>query len=461
MKNDKEIVGTLLGFDDFVNMLLEDVTEYESTPEGRRITKLDQILLNENSGNIHLPMSYKIIEAPVISIQCDWNETLRSAKGEAWVSCKYRGQNSAHGKITSQGLSQGIPSLTVTDNFVVDSISKSTIQIKYLSSSTLYVFIAPDRSYNSAHNKSVISCDVTPNGLCVSACTDNKLQVWDTKTGVIRRTLEGHVGNVYKCRFFPSGIVALSGGADMQLKIWSAETGQCPVTLSGHTAAITDFCIVERGRNIISVSKDGFAKLWDCGMSACLADLVNHKSAINCCCLTVTSGNIKIEDPEIASSNREIGTKDKLLIVGCEDGGVFVVAVWNRKEIQSQSLESAVNCITSLGDQYLVGCQNGQILMFKIGEGVNEPALCWFESNSAILSVLCYNEIGFFAGRADGSCTYFDVSSDHEHRIQLTGPDCDPIYDIAFDGTFIYTACRDAVVRKYDVAKVIESIFMC
>ncbi|KAF5296702.1 hypothetical protein FQA39_LY12402 [Lamprigera yunnana] len=46
MKNDKEIVGTLLGFDDFVNMLLEDVTEYESTPEGRRITKLDQILLN-------------------------------------------------------------------------------------------------------------------------------------------------------------------------------------------------------------------------------------------------------------------------------------------------------------------------------------------------------------------------------------------------------------------------------
>lgn len=49
MKNDKEIVGTLLGFDDFVNMLLEDVTEYENTSEGRRITKLDQILLNGNN----------------------------------------------------------------------------------------------------------------------------------------------------------------------------------------------------------------------------------------------------------------------------------------------------------------------------------------------------------------------------------------------------------------------------
>lgn len=49
MKNDKEIVGTLLGFDDFVNMLLDDVTEYENTPEGKRITKLDQILLNGNT----------------------------------------------------------------------------------------------------------------------------------------------------------------------------------------------------------------------------------------------------------------------------------------------------------------------------------------------------------------------------------------------------------------------------
>lgn len=49
MRNDKEIVGTLLGFDDFVNMVLEDVTEYEQTAEGRRITKLDQILLNGNN----------------------------------------------------------------------------------------------------------------------------------------------------------------------------------------------------------------------------------------------------------------------------------------------------------------------------------------------------------------------------------------------------------------------------
>ena len=55
MKNDKEVVGTLLGFDDFVNMVLEDVTEYESTSEGRRVTKLDQILLNGNNITMLVP----------------------------------------------------------------------------------------------------------------------------------------------------------------------------------------------------------------------------------------------------------------------------------------------------------------------------------------------------------------------------------------------------------------------
>eukprot|EP00483_Globobulimina_turgida_P006301 UN06311 len=46
MKGDKELVGILRGFDDYVNMVLEDVTEYEITPNGKKISKLDSILLN-------------------------------------------------------------------------------------------------------------------------------------------------------------------------------------------------------------------------------------------------------------------------------------------------------------------------------------------------------------------------------------------------------------------------------
>lgn len=55
MKTEREIVGTFLGFDDYVNVVLEDVTEFENTPEGQRITKLDQILLNGNNITMLVP----------------------------------------------------------------------------------------------------------------------------------------------------------------------------------------------------------------------------------------------------------------------------------------------------------------------------------------------------------------------------------------------------------------------
>uniref|UniRef100_A0A1I8BNV4 U6 snRNA-associated Sm-like protein LSm5 n=1 Tax=Meloidogyne hapla TaxID=6305 RepID=A0A1I8BNV4_MELHA len=55
MKSEKEIVGTLIGFDDYVNMVLEDVVEYENTPEGKRVTKLDTILLNGNHITMLVP----------------------------------------------------------------------------------------------------------------------------------------------------------------------------------------------------------------------------------------------------------------------------------------------------------------------------------------------------------------------------------------------------------------------
>ncbi|KAJ2399255.1 RNA-binding protein lsm5 [Coemansia sp. RSA 2559] len=49
MKSEKEFVGTLLGFDDYVNMVLEDVTEFETAGESRKVNRLEQILLNGNN----------------------------------------------------------------------------------------------------------------------------------------------------------------------------------------------------------------------------------------------------------------------------------------------------------------------------------------------------------------------------------------------------------------------------
>lgn len=44
MPPDKELVGTLRGFDDYVNMVLDDVTEYELDADGtKRKVQLEQV----------------------------------------------------------------------------------------------------------------------------------------------------------------------------------------------------------------------------------------------------------------------------------------------------------------------------------------------------------------------------------------------------------------------------------
>ena len=55
MKGDKELVGILRGFDLFVNMVLEDVEEFEPTAEGTKVSRMDQILLNGNNIAVLVP----------------------------------------------------------------------------------------------------------------------------------------------------------------------------------------------------------------------------------------------------------------------------------------------------------------------------------------------------------------------------------------------------------------------
>mmetsp|Transcript_33154 Transcript_33154/g.50096 ORF Transcript_33154/g.50096 Transcript_33154/m.50096 type:complete len:97 (+) Transcript_33154:105-395(+) len=46
MKGDREIVGTLRGMDDYVNLVLDDVKDYTFTAQGKKVTELESILLN-------------------------------------------------------------------------------------------------------------------------------------------------------------------------------------------------------------------------------------------------------------------------------------------------------------------------------------------------------------------------------------------------------------------------------
>ncbi|CAG5126462.1 unnamed protein product [Candidula unifasciata] len=387
-------------------------------------------------------------------LQSDWDQVLRERNGNAWIAFKSAAPPSDYSELNSHGLSpDGLLYLTAKDErFAVSDIRRKSLVISYNGehASLSRKFVAPVITFSTIHTpkKQVTCVDTTEGGLGVSSDSEGNLKLWQTNTGEVRRQFVGHVGDVYTCRFFPSGIVVLSAGADMMVKIWSAETGQCATTITGHKAAILDTAIVDRGRNIITCSRDGTAKLWDVGKQECLFTFENIGGIVNSCSLGVPENSVDLGATNRSKSDREIATEGKMLLLGCENGSLHGFGLESRDKIFSFSCESAVNTCEFISDVHCVcGSQEGYIYILDL-RNTNTPVAAWKESRGPILSLLPHKG-GFFASTGDGSC--FNVNEHFETRVELTGSDCDPVYKICTDRTNIYTSCRDGTIRKYNL----------
>ncbi|XP_072941657.1 proteasomal ATPase-associated factor 1-like [Epargyreus clarus] len=384
---------------------------------------------------------------PVITIQCDWNDVIRLPKGEAWISSKYLNKSSEHGKVTTSiNKNDGKIKINLPNEYQYISHSNLSLVVKHIDSGLKVAFVAPTRAHN-IHKHAVLSVATAENAIAVSSCEGDKLLVWDSRTNEPLLDLKGHGGPVYKCRLFPSGIVVISAGADGSSRIWSAETGINPVTLKGHVMSVADICIVDKGRNVITVSKDGSAKLWDVGESKCLDNILEGHGPINCCALSTTSEEIQVEN------EREVGTGNKLLVVGCESGMVICAHVAKREELWRLQLQSPCNSCIIIDNTVIVGCSDGKIVHISLKDGSSTKEL--HESANPVLSMAVLTNQMFVVGRQDGNCTVFSLQGAFENvRVQLTGSDCDGIRDISFNGKWIFAGCRDSNVRKYDFNQV-------
>ncbi|KPI95028.1 Proteasomal ATPase-associated factor 1 [Papilio xuthus] len=380
---------------------------------------------------------------PVVTIQCDWIDVVRLMKGEFWISSKYKDQNSVHDTIkASVNQADGKILIKCPDSYQYLSHSNLSLVLKHLGSGLKVAFVAPTKTH-TIHKKALLSISSGENALAVSSCEEDKLLVWDTRTDEILLDLKGHGGPVYKCRLFPSNVVLISAGADGSCRIWSAESGINPVTLIGHKMSISDLAIIDKGRNVLSVSKDGTAKLWDVGQSRCIVNILDGHGPINCCAVATSVEEVTIDN------DREIGTGNKLLVAGYESGLIICAHVGKRTELYKQQLDSSVNACIVIDQVIIAGCSNGKVVFIHLQDGSIIREL--HESNNPVLSLATLVNNMFVVGRQDGTCTVFSMNDSHiAIRVQLTGSDCDGIRDIAFNGKWILTACRDGNIRKYD-----------
>ncbi len=213
--------------------------------------------------------------------------------------------------------------------------------------------------------------------------------------------------------------------------------------------------------------RDCTARLWDVGESKCLATLLECESSINSCCL-LSPTSVQLGEPVKHRSEREIGTDGKLLLLAREDSKVTGVGVGSRKEVFTSPLPSPGNKVISTGpNTFAVGCQGGEILTFDLRKSSSSMRQIVSATQTPILDLMMHprspkpNRPGvdefnrsFWAAKSDGTCVLINPAFSAEkptRLVQLTGPDCDPVYQIKHDGNNIYTACRDGNIRRYSI----------
>ncbi|OVA20541.1 WD40 repeat [Macleaya cordata] len=139
---------------------------------------------------------------------------------------------------------------------------------------------------------SILDLTITHDNRCIiAASSSNNLYVWDVGSGRIRHTLTGHTDKV--CAVDVSKVSSshvVSAAYDRTIKIWDLQRGYCTNTMISHSNC-NCLCFSTDGQTICSGHVDGNLRLWDIKSGRLLSEVAAHSHAITSICLS-RSGNI-------------------------------------------------------------------------------------------------------------------------------------------------------------------------
>jgi WD40 repeat protein/DNA-binding SARP family transcriptional activator len=91
---------------------------------------------------------------------------------------------------------------------------------------------------------------------------DGTTIVWDVASGRALQTFAAHTGIVESVTFSPDDRTLATAGEDATAKLWDLKTGKRLVTLTGHTFALTDIAFSPDGTRLATASGDGTVRVY-------------------------------------------------------------------------------------------------------------------------------------------------------------------------------------------------------
>jgi WD40 repeat protein len=131
--------------------------------------------------------------------------------------------------------------------------------------------------HSFAVNAAAISPDAT---ILASGSSDNKIRLWNPRTGDPLRTLNGHSGEVKSIIISPDGEILFSGSADKTIKIWHLASGKVLHTLTGHSEEVKSLAVSPDGQFLASGSADKTIKTWHLPTKE-LLQITEHSGTVN------------------------------------------------------------------------------------------------------------------------------------------------------------------------------------
>ena len=181
----------------------------------------------------------------------------------------------------------------------------------------------------------VYSVQFSPDGkILASSGADRRIRLWNTDTGKVIYTLDGHQAAVMAMQFMPNGKILISAGADLTIRFWDLEQKQLLKTIEAHEQPINALAISQDGQIIISGSSDRTIRVRQLGTPN-HHTLQGHQEAV----LTVA-----------------ISPDGKTIASGSMDGMVYLWDATTKQLIHSfQAHQSAVKSIVfQVNGQFLI-----------------------------------------------------------------------------------------------------------